>query len=591
MADELEAIKRKIDIVEFISEYVPLKKAGRNFKALCPFHSEKTPSFVVSPERQIWHCFGSCGTGGDIFGFLMRIENIEFGEALRTLAKRAGVKLSRYQPSESEKQKQLLYEINHLAAEYYHYVLLEHPAGKQGLDYIRKRGIKPDSLERFEIGFAPENWDNLQKFLVGKKGYSAQNLEKAGLVVARDKGYYDRFRGRVMFSLKDHRGSICGFAGRVINGSLPADRQAKYINTPETLVYHKSDLLYGLSEVKEEIKKTDRIILVEGELDMISSYQAGVKNVVAIKGSALTANQIQRLAYLTKNIVFALDADLAGDQAARRGIEMADQAGMSINVVEIKEGKDPDEVAQKKPLLWQKLVKKAVPIYDYFLDVAFAKYDSRAAEGKRKIGREIIPILAKISDEILQSYYAQLLAEKLAVPVDAVMAEIEKREEKKEAYSEQNWTSEAKTRREILEEHLLGLALQAEKWSFLRKREVLNLIKTPRFTRILEHLGKYLKSNKILKSERLAKMLAPELVPSFNQFYLLDLADLIQDEQKFQREWEKTLNQLEEFNLKEDLRELAVQIKTLEKKGRLTVKETTRLDKFNEEFRNLSQKL
>ncbi len=299
MADELEAIKRKIDIIEFISEYVSLKNVGRNFKGLCPFHSEKTPSFIVSPERQIWHCFGACGTGGDIFGFLMKIENIEFGEVLRILAKRAGVKLARYRPSESEKQKQLLYEINHLATEYYHYVLLKHQAGKEGLDYIQKRGISSDSLEKFKIGFAPDRWDNLQKYLVAKKGYKIQDLEKVGLAIRGQRGFYDRFRARVIFPLTDHRANICGFAGRTI---IPEVKEAKYINTPETLIYHKSDLLYGLNETKQEIKKADAVVLVEGELDMISSYQAGVKNVVAIKGSALTTNQVQRLFYFTKDM-------------------------------------------------------------------------------------------------------------------------------------------------------------------------------------------------------------------------------------------------------------------------------------------------
>lgn len=589
MADELETIKRKIDIVELIGEYVPLKKAGRNFKALCPFHSEKTPSFIVSPERQIWHCFGSCGTGGDIFGFLMRMENVEFGEALRILAKRAGVELTRYQPSESEKQKQLLYEINHLASEYYHYVLLKHPAGRRGLDYIKKRGVSEDSLVRFKIGFAPHMWDGLQKYLVNKKGYRIKNLEQAGLIIRGRKGFYDRFRERVMFPLKDHRGNLRGFAGRTIKADV---KEAKYVNTSETLIYHKSDLLYGLDETSKAIKKADEAVLVEGELDMISSFQAGVKNTVAIKGSALTASQVQRLAYFTKNITFALDADLAGDQAARRGIEMADEAGMSIKVVVISQGKDPDEVAQKDAKLWQTLVEKAMPVYDYLLERALTKYDSRTVEGKRKVGQEFVPVLAKISDEIVRSYYTQLLAERLGVPQTAVVAEIAKKEKAgQEEKTDIGWTSEIKSRREILEAHLLGLAFQAEKWPFLRKKAVLTLIKTPRFVRILEHLGKYLKRFKSFKSESLAKMLPPELRPTFDQLYLLDMASLIEDEDKFQREWEKTMVQLTELDLKETLSQLSVQIETLEKKGRLGKKEMVRLDKLNEKFRHLSQKL
>ncbi|HUS60278.1 MAG TPA: DNA primase [Nevskiaceae bacterium] len=590
MADELEEIKRKIDIVELISEFVPLKKVGRNFKALCPFHSEKTPSFIVSPERQIWHCFGSCGEGGDIFGFLMKMEGVEFGEALRILAKRAGVRLARYQPSQSERQKQELYEINHLSSEYYHYVLLNHPAGKEALAYIQGRGISKDSLEKFKIGFAPNMWEGLQKFLVGKKNYSVQNLEKAGLVIKGRRGFYDRFRARVVFPLKDHRGNICGFAGRVI---VPEVKEAKYINTPETLAYHKSNLLYGLGETSQEIKKKNEAVLVEGELDAISSYQAGVKNVAAIKGSALTLNQVQLLGRFTKNITFALDADIAGNQAARRGIEIADAAGLAIKVVAIKGGKDPDEVAQKKPELWQELVAKAVPVYDYLLDSAFARFGSSTAEGKRKIGQETIPVLAKITDKIVQSHYLLVLTERLGVREEAVLAEIEKlvKKEKGDILTGIKAAVEEKSRREILEEHLLGLCFQSENWAFLRKRKIYSLIKTPRFARILETLGQYLKRFKGLKSERLAKMLAPELLASFNRLYFLDLSDLVKDEMKFERELVKAVQQLEMLNLKEKLEEIAAKIKTLEEKSKLTGKELKTLDKLNLEFSQLSQEL
>ena len=590
MADQREEVKKKIDIVGLISEYLPLKKAGRNFKGLCPFHSEKTPSFIVSPERQIWHCFGACNTGGDIFSFLMKIENIEFGEALRILAKRAGVKLTSYQPTNAEKQKRLLYEVNHLTAEFYHYILLRHPAGKPGLDYLRKRGINSNSLQVFNLGFAPQMWDGLQKFLVTKKGYSLQILEKAGLIIRGQRGFYDRFRGRIMFPLTNHRGDVCGFAGRTLD---PTQKQAKYVNTPETLIYHKSDLLYGLSETKKAIRQADGAILVEGELDAISSFQAGIKNVVAIKGSALSSNQIQRLGFLTQNIIFALDADLAGNQAARRGIELADQAGMNISVVEIKGGKDPDEVAQKDPKQWQKLVQKAVPVYDYFLDLALAKFNPRTAEGKRKIGQEMIPILAKINDEIVRSHYIQILAENLAVPETAIMAEIEK-VGKASPISKtplEDWTKEEETRREILEEHLLGLCFQAEEWPHLRKRIVLNLIKTPRLIRILAILAKYLRKYKTYQSERLAKMMPPEIKPGFNKLYLLDMEDLIKGPDEFQREWKKTLSQLEKLDLKQKLEELTIQIKNLEAKKPLKREERLKLKKLGEKFRRLCQKL
>ncbi|MBU3957152.1 DNA primase [Patescibacteria group bacterium] len=591
--DQLEEIRRKIDIVELINEYTPLKKTGRNFKALCPFHSEKIPSFIVSPERQIFKCFG-CGAGGDIFKFLMLTENIEFGEALRTLAKRAGVKLRRYQPSESEKQKQLLYEINHLASEYYHYLLTKHPAGKKALNYILGRGITRESLARFKLGYSPNLWEALQDYLVKKKRYRTEDLERAGLVIKSEKrrGYYDRFRGRLMFTLRDHRNNVVGFAGRTLD---PKQEEAKYINSPETLVYHKSDLLYGLVETKAAIKKADEAIVVEGELDAVSSIQSGVENVVALKGTALTQGQVDLLGRFTKNVTLAMDQDVAGDQAARRGIELADAADMAIKVVVVKGGKDPDEVAQKSPKLWRQLVKKAVPIYDYFLDSAFSRFDARTAEGKRRISLELTPILVKISNKVVQSHYIRQLADRLRVEEEAVAAEVAKfiTEESAKAPSERKDYEKVETmnRREILEEYLLALAFQSENWVLLRKREIQQLIKTPRFQRIIEALSGYLKRYKTLDSQRLAKMLPAELKEAFDRLYLLEITDLIESEEKFRKELAKIKLALKKLGLKEGLKEIGSQISELEKEKKPTKAERDKLKKLHEQFRDLSAEL
>ncbi len=591
MIDQLEEIKRKIDIVQLISEYVPLKKSGLNFKGLCPFHSEKTPSFVVSQERQIWHCFGACNEGGDIFRFLMKMENLEFGEALRELAKRAGVKLAAYKPTEGERQKQILYELNHLAAEFFHFLLISHPSGKKALNYILSRGISKDSLARFKIGFAPNMWDGLQKFLIGKKGYQAQDLEKAGLVIKSKKqygNYYDRFRNRLMFPLKDHHGNVCGFAGRILD---PNDKEAKYINTTETLIYRKSDLLFGLAETKEEIKKSGQAVLVEGELDAISSYQAGVKNVVAIKGSALTVNQVQLLSRFTKKLVFALDSDIAGDQAAHRGIEIADNAGFSMSVVEVKGGKDPDEVAQKDPGGWEQLVLQAIPVFDYFLDSAFLRFEGKTAEGKRAIGQELVPILAKISDKIMQSHYIQILSERLAVPEEAIIAQIAKQETTGPATGPGGIKTSVvpKSRREITEQHLLALCFASGNWSWLRKRKVGGLIETSRLKRIVETLGEYLKRFKTVKSERFTKMLAPELVESFDQLYLYDLVDILNDEDRLKAEFAETVRQLEKISIKEKLNRLAAEIGVAEKQGASS--DEQKMDKLQQDFCGLTERL
>jgi DNA primase len=603
--DQLDEIRSKIDLVDFISEYVPLKKTGRNFKALCPFHTEKTPSFIVSPERQIWKCFG-CGLGGDAFRFLMEIDNLEFGEALRELAKRTGVKLRQYRPSPEEKRKELFYEINHLSAEFYHYLLLKHPVGKSARDYILGRGITKESLELFRLGFAPDLWEGLEKYLVGKKGYRLEDLEEAGLIIRGQRsGYYDRFRGRLMFPLRDHRGNVCGFAGRVLAADVKEARlpspaaqaaggQAKYINSPETPVYHKSDLLYGLFEAKEAIKKADEAILVEGELDMISSFQTGVKNVVAIKGSALTSVQTQIISRFTKNLTLALDKDIAGDLASRRGIEIADAAGMSIKVVEITGGKDPDEVAQKNPELWKKLIKKAVPVYDYFLDSAASRFGTETIEAKRKIGEELAPILAKISNEIVQSHYIGKLAQKLGVSEEAVSNEVTKaagKETPVAVTASLGAVIEALTRQEILEEYLLALCFQSDRWQWLKKRAVKSCVKTPRFIKILETLAEYFKKYKTKDSQRLAKMLPAELIETFNRFYLLDLGGTISDEEKLSQEFGKNLSRLRELILRQDLEALAEEIRKLEAQKPASTESQKKLDGLNQQFRDLSAQL
>lgn len=590
MADQLDEIRSKVNLVDLVGEYIPLKKTGRNFKALCPFHSEKMPSFIVSPERQIFKCFG-CGAGGDIFKFLMLTENVDFGEALRALAKRAGVKLHRYRPSEAEKQKDLLYEVNHLASEFYHFLLFNHPIGKRALDYILGRGITRESLQLFKLGFAPDLWDSLQKFLVGKKGYRLELLDQAGLVIKSEKGrgFYDRFRGRLMFPLRDHRGNVAGFAGRVLK---PGQEEAKYINTPETAIYHKSDLLYGLTETKEAVKKAERVILMEGELDVISSYQVGIKNAVAIKGSALTPSQVRLISRFTKNIVFAFDRDKSGDLATHRGIEVADAAEMAIEVIQLEGGKDVDEIAQKDPDFWRRLVKKPVPVYDYFLDSAAARFDAHTAEGKRKIGQEFIPILAKISNEIVQAHYVEKLAKKLAVPTDSIMAEIDKIETTEAtAPSLPVEPEEKKSRREILEEHLLALCFQSGHWSYLKKRRLASLIETPRLGHILEVLTKYLKRYKTCESQRLAKMLPAELVTSFDQLYLLGLEDLVSSEEDFEKELGKTLSQLEKLDFKEGLKTLSREIGDLEDQEEISQADKKTLSSHYQKFKDLSTKL
>jgi len=588
--DQIEEIRSKTDIVQLISEYLPLKKSGRNFKALCPFHSEKTPSFIVSPERQIFKCFG-CGKGGSVFNFLMEMEGMEFGEALRTLAKRVGVKLVSYKPGPKEEEKERVYVLNHLASEFYHYLLVFHPLGQRARDYILSRGIKKESVQLFKLGYAPAVSFALQKFLVEKKGYKIEDLLKAGLVVKVGGGYRDFFRDRLVFPLRDHRGNFVGFSGRVIGEWREEEAQRigpKYINTPETLVYQKGSLLYGLEISKNQIKTKDQAVIVEGELDMISSFQIGLENVVAIKGSALTEAQVTLLKRLCGNIVLALDMDIAGDKATRRGIEIADSSGLEIRVARIS-GKDPDELARKNPELLKKAIGEAIPVYDFFMESAFSRFDATTPEGKKRIGEDLLPIFARISDEIVKSYYLRKLAEKLEVPEEAVVAQMVK--EKREAGVVSGMTGLGKSgvrpRREILEEYLFSLVFQKGEPALLLAPEIEKIIKTPALARILRILKDFLKDKDAkFESALFAQKIPGELLEIFNGFYLRDLGKKILSEEWVKAEFSRTVSELRKTEIKERLKELSRQMAICEREN-----QTEKLKQLEEEFKKISQEV
>lgn len=540
--DQIEEVRSKVDIVELINEYLPLKKSGRSFRALCPFHSETKPSFFVSPELQIYKCFG-CGKSGSVFNFLIETEGMTFGEALRFLAKRVGVKLKPYQSTGKEKQRQQLWEINHLASEFYHYLLTKHRVGKKALWYTKtKRKISDKSIERFKLGYAPEMWDGLIQFLKVKKGYKIEDLEKAGLVI-KSQNYYDRFRDRIVFPLHDHRGNVCGFAGRVVEEK---EDVPKYINTPETPVYHKSNFLYALETTRGEIKKKNLAVVVEGEIDAISSYQAGVRHVVAIKGSALTSEQVRLLKRFGENIALALDFDIAGDEAAKRGIEMADKAGLNIRMIRPLFGKDPDECVRKSAKLWRDSVKKAIPIWDFYLGSAFERYKGETAEEKKKIGEELVPIFAKITNEIVKAHYVKVLAKRLGVDEEVVIREMVKvkREPVTTGYVGKTTDYPEKSRREVLEEYLVALVLRREKPVDIKVK-----IRTLAVKKIWEKIKK---KKKKFSLKAFWRSLPEELKETFSRLYLRELGKI-----NIKMEIEKTVKELKRLELKEKLKELA----------------------------------
>lgn len=585
---DVELIKSKIDIVEFIGESVKLQKAGRNFKGLCPFHSEKTPSFVVSPERQSWHCFGACAEGGDAVKFLERMENVDFLEALKILAKRTGVTLSNYTPSDEGKLRDKLYEINHLASEFYHFLLTGHPTGQRALKYLKDRGIKDRVITAFGIGYAPASWDSLLKYLL-KKGYERKDILTAGLVVSGNGGrIYDRFRGRLMFTLRDHRGNAVGFSGR----KLPPEneKEAKYINTSETPVYIKGNTLYGLDVTREEIKKEKEAVVVEGEFDMLSAFQSGVGNIVAIKGSALTEGQVSLLKRYTETLILALDSDFAGNEAAKRGIEVAENAGMTVRVVRLPFGKDPAECVAHDPYLFKKAVKEAVPIYDFLIDNAVLKYGVKDALGKKKIAGEVLPFLSRLSNPIISSHYQKLLARKLEVTEESVEMALSQVGSKRKPAEAAPAVAPAGNRQVLLEEHLLSLVVQAETAKSAADKMFgkleLSDFDQPAVKQIAERLFSYFKNNDKFEVKKFSALLSPEIMPEFDRIFLTDIDSILAKPEIFKEELKRSILEVKKQAIRRKVNEISTKLRNEDEAG-----DEEKQKILNEELRNLIEKL
>lgn len=480
--NQIEEVKNKTDIVSLISEYIEVKKAGRNYKANCPFHGEKTPSFMITPELQMYKCFG-CGRHGDCFTFIEEHEGMEFGEALKYLAEKAGVKLKLQKQQESSDREKII-EINRIVLNFYNYALNDHPQGKRILDYLNKeRGISNDSIKLFKLGYSPENFNALSNYLVQKKKIDKKFLDKYGILVGSG---VDRFRGRVIFPLFDHRGNTVGFAGRI----LPWQKQdiAKYINSPDTTAYHKSSVLYGMDIVKSEIRDKKYAVIVEGELDMISSYQAGIRNVIAIKGSALTEDQLRLIGRFCQKIVLCLDSDFAGDEAAKRGSILAVNMGFEVKVAHLVGYKDPDEISRKDPDAYLKYIEEAVDIWEFLINTIFNKYNSGTGSEKSLISKEVIPLLRLIQDNIVQSFYIENVARRLSVPIDSVYSEVKKSEINNLNIPVNNsYTKKEKSRRQMLEEKLLVLLIRNDQ-KLILEEDIKNLFSDPFIKKIIEYL-------------------------------------------------------------------------------------------------------
>jgi len=585
--DPIDQIKQKIDIADLIGDYITLKKAGANFKGLCPFHGEKTPSFVVSPERQVWHCFG-CQKGGDHFTFIEEIEGIGFTESLKLLADKAGVKLVTTPfRSEAEAEKNTLFEINHRAASYYNYILTKHKVGKIALLYLtNERKVNEKLIETFMLGYAPNSFDGLTNYLIKKGGYNKAQLINAGLATERNGRLFDFFRNRIIFPIQDPRGNVIGFSGRVLEDENSFG--PKYINTRETLVYKKSYSLFGINFTKDHIKKEGKAILMEGEFDVLSSIANGISNVVAIKGTALTEEQINLLKRYTKKIVFCFDTDIAGIEAQKRSIQLIEEEGISSTVVIPPHGKDPDELLKTSPAEFKIALKNEKSVYDFIIEQAIKEENKKTIEGKKNILNKTRSFLKGINNEIVKEHYIKRLSNLLDSSFESVSAEIEKApsfQVKKAAIVSKVILSHE----ESLEQHLLALIIQSENpYESLVLAE--SIVRPAHFQngayeKIFNHLNKYFKTSNKFEPEKFAKGLEVELTNAFNLSYLKPLPKFETDIART-KDLERTAYEIVRLSLKRKLKALAGKIK-----DESSTNDEKKAEKLQKEFTNTANEL
>ena len=420
MSDDTERIKEKIDLADLIGEYVQLKQAGNSHKGLCPFHQEKTPSFVVTPDKGIWYCFG-CSEGGDAFSFIQRIEGVGFPEALQTLAERAGVTLSQQPPAPGKGKRTTAYELMELAARFYHEILLNQSAGQRAVAYLKERGLTQQTMEEFMLGYAPQAWDTLQQYLL-KKGYSLQQMSEVGLAGRNERGKaYDRFRGRIMFPVRDVQGRVVAFGGRIVPWHATGN-EGKYINSPETDIYEKRRVVYNLERAKKHLHKQDPCLVVEGYMDVALLHQVGLPAVVASSGTAFTAEQVALLKRYTSTLHFAFDADAAGVKAAQAATQEAIAAGLRVGTIVLPPGQDPADIAQQGKAAAQDALSTPVSIITFLLQ---RLKDSAEAHDRDTVLAGILPFVATVANPVQQGEMVRDIAATLGVPEGAIIARLE----------------------------------------------------------------------------------------------------------------------------------------------------------------------
>lgn len=596
MNNQTQEIKNKLDVVDIISEYVQLKQAGTNFKGLCPFHNEKTPSFMVSREKQIWHCFG-CGEGGDIYSFIQKYDNLEFPEALKILAQKAGVKLKKLDPK-LVSQKTKLIDITRYAAAYFHKSLQNLQEAQIARDYLEKRMMLPKTREQFYLGYAPDSWDKLLNFL-RKKGYQDNDIFLAGLVVKNDKSrIYDRFRKRLMFPIFDHNNNVVGFTGRILS-SEQENQGGKYVNTPQTLIYNKSYVIYGLEKAKNEIKQKNLAVIVEGNMDVIASHQAGIKNVIASSGTALTLEQLKLLQRYTNNLALAFDVDPAGQVAAERGIDTALSLGINIKIIRLPEKinnqeiKDPDDLIKQGTQYWQKCIDQAVSFMDYYVAKTFKSYDNNSPESKKEIANKLLKQIAKLKDKVEQDHWLKVLAQKLDVSEnilhEAYNEIIDKKQENNQEIKFE--TEKIKSRENLIAEQLIALTLKyPQNLEYVINHLQPEAISDQQIQNIYKNIILLYNNNDKFDLEQLEKNLSKEDVQLVN---LLSTLLLLADkdffdftEEKIKQEIINNINYLKKSYLTQKIKQIENLLSQAEKNN-----DQQQITELTKDFSALSQEL
>ncbi|RJO62292.1 DNA primase [candidate division WS5 bacterium] len=508
--NEVEEIKDKLDLVDYVGRVVQLKKTGQNYKGLCPFHNEKTPSFIVSPDKQIYHCFG-CNEGGDIFAWLMKTDGMEFVEALKKLAADAGITLAKNYNPEKNDEREKLFDINEEACRFFQ-KNLKGTLGKKALEYLKKRKLTEKTIEGFRLGYAPGGNELLKKLIAD--GYKKSDLVNAGVAKVKDGRLVSQFRNRVTFPIINTGGRVVGFSARVLDDSLP-----KYINTPSTDIYDKSGILYGISEAKEAMRKQKHTIIVEGNMDVIASHQAGVKNVVASSGTALTERQLDILKKFSPNVKLAFDIDMAGDMATRRAIEMAFQKNINIKIIEIPDGKDPADLVQKSPDKWIGAVKKAAYVIDYLFEKLFTADVQKDVLKKKKATKEFTSFISKLEDPVEKDHYIKKLASRIGASEDSIRKILEKNKKtsEKKPSERENISKEIMDIRNEVEKRLLGIALiNKSNHKYFFNTMTTEEFKNGETNKLYKKAKDYYNAKKVFDLKSFTKMLKAEEAEVFN---------------------------------------------------------------------------